>query len=443
MGSKLLKGIAIQGRSPVQAVDDGHFREARRSVNRAIASRRDWAQRRRAEGTTTSMEILQDYGMLPTRNWQQGSFEGFSRLAPGAHQPDVPWRGESAACAASCPAPCARRYEVTDGLYAGAESTGPDYETLYAFGSNCGIDRFDSIVAADRLCDELGLDTISAGVTIGFIMECAARGLLPGDMALLGPSFGDHQAVVALLPQLAHRQGLGEWLAEGAQRCSEMLGQGTEVFAMHAKGLELGGWGCRGTYGQALQYALGSRGGCHHDLGLPAKSEYALPESTTVEGKGDLVLHTGAERIALDSAIICSFACQYIDLETVADLLAAVTGHPFDAALLETIGERVLNVERLLNVREGIDREADRLPGRLQHDPLPDGPRRGAIVPLEPLKTDFYGAAGWDETTGIPTPATLERLGLSDLSSTLAAAGASSRHRKTYDEEGKTASADA
>jgi aldehyde:ferredoxin oxidoreductase len=267
----------------------------------------------------------------------------------------------------------------------------------------------------DHLCDEMGLDTISAGVTLGFIMECFERGLLKeDDTGGLELSFGDHREALEALKQIAARSGFGDLMAEGVRRCASHIGQGSEEFAMHAQGLELGGWGCRAAYGQALQFALSPRGGCHHDLGIPAKMEWGSPEATRVKGKGKLVIECASKRIVRDSAIQCAFAGLYFDLDLMAELLEAITGQPFDVPELMRIGERILNLERLLNLREGVNRSTDRLPKRLLAEPLPDGPRKGSTVPLERLKDDFYEAAGWDQATGLPILETLRRLGLDE-----------------------------
>jgi aldehyde:ferredoxin oxidoreductase len=265
----------------------------------------------------------------------------------------------------------------------------------------------------DHLCDEMGIDTITSGITLSFIMECFERGLLnESDTGGLRLTFGDHKGALEALKQIAMRNGFGDLMAEGVRRCASHIGQGSEEFAMHAQGLELGGWGCRAAYGQALQFALSPRGGCHHDLGLPAKMEWGSPEATLVEGKGKLVIECASKRIVRDSAIQCAFAGLYFDLDLVAELLEAITGQPSDAPELTRAGERILNLERLLNVREGVNRSADRLPKRLLAEPLPDGPRKGSTVPLERLKDDFYGAAGWDQAAGFPTLETLHRLGM-------------------------------
>lgn len=411
MGAKQLKAIAIADSSSLAVADKDRFRAARRAQVRAVVAKRWFRDQRMAFGTTTSMAHLQEFGMLPTRNWQRGSFEGYEQIAPTEF--GERWAGESHPCAPFCPAPCARAYRFITEDDAVLASEGPDYETIYALGANCGIDRFDAIVAMDHLCDEMGMDTISAGVTIGFIMECFERGLLnEDDTGGLRLDFGDHQRVLEALEMIAARKGFGDTMAEGVRHCAAYVGQGSDAFAMHARGLEFGGWGCRAAYGQALQFALSSRGGCHHDLGLPAKAEWGSPEATSTEGKGRLVLDSAARRIVRDSAIQCSFAGLYFGLDLLVDLLEAITGLPWSEDDAVRLGERILNLERLLNVREGIDRTLDRLPTRLLAQPLADGPMRGSTIPLEDLKDDFYAVAGWDRATGRPTLETVRRLHL-------------------------------
>jgi aldehyde:ferredoxin oxidoreductase len=413
MGAKKLKAVVVSSEGMPPIADEEGYQAARRVQIRAVTANRRWRGQRKAFGTTTSMPNLQEYGMLPTRNWQRGSFEAFEEIGPMAFGDR--WVGESNPCAPFCPAPCAKTYHVPKGDYAGLSSEGPDYETIYAFGTNCAIDRFDALIAMDHLCDEMGLDTISAGVTLAFIMECFERGLLKGDdTGGLELSFGDHRGALEALKQIATRSGFGDLMAEGVRRCASHIGQGSEEFAMHAQGLELGGWGCRAAYGQALQCALSPRGGCHHDLGIPAKMEWGSPEATRVKGKGKLVIECASKRIVRDSAIQCAFAGLYFDLDLMAELLEAITGQPFDVPELMRIGERILNLERLLNLREGVNRSTDRLPKRLLAEPLPDGPRKGSTVPLERLKDDLYEAAGWDQATGLPTLETLRRLGLDE-----------------------------
>jgi aldehyde:ferredoxin oxidoreductase len=413
MGAKMLKAVAISGGGKTAVADSARYRAARKAVNAGVVAGDDWRKRRMAFGTTTSMPNLQEFGMLPTRNWSRGSFEGYDKVAPVVCRDQ--WDVQNHPCAAHCPAPCAETYRVTAGEYAGISTEGPDYETIYAFGTNCGIDRLDAVIALEDLADELGLDTISAGVTLSFIMECFERGMLSeSETAGFSISFGDHANALKALRMIASRSGLGHLMAEGTRRSAAQIGQNSEAFAMQAQGLELGGWGCRASFGQALAYAVSPRGGCHHDLGLPAKVEWGMPEATEPTGRGALVLHTAPIRIIHDSAIQCSFSGLYYGQDVLAELLASILGREIPVADLTKTGLRILNLERLVNVREGVSRATDRLPDRLLKEALPDGPRSGSTVPLETLKDDFYRLAGWDPLTGIPTRETLKELGLDE-----------------------------
>ena len=224
--------------------------------------------------------------------------------------------------------------------------------------------------------------------------------------------YGNHQMLLGLLHKIAYRQGIGDLLAEGSQRAAAKVGRGSDAWAMTAKGLEFGGYECRGSWGQAIQYAFSHRGGCHHDLGLPARIELGTPEATKVEGKGAVVKAAASRRIVYDSAIMCTFPLGVIGLESASGLLSSVTGRNLDIPKLYEIGERVLNTERLFISKAGFGRADDRLPSRLLNEPLPDGPNRGKVVPLEELKDEFYGTCGWDPKTGVPTTETLQRLGI-------------------------------
>jgi aldehyde:ferredoxin oxidoreductase len=412
MGSKLLKAVAISGPRKRPLRDVSALRQARKAAGAAVNAGDHWRKRRMTYGTTTSMPNLQQYGMLPTRNWQRGRNEAFDQIAPVVCRDR--WDAENHPCAAYCPAPCAQTYHVREGEYKGRSTEGPDYETIYAFGSNCAINRLDAVIALEDLADEVGLDTISTGVTLSFVMECFDRGLLTvADTGGFEIAFGDHAGALQALELIASRTGFGTLMAEGSRRLAAHIGEGAQDFAMHAKGLELGGWGCRASFGQALQYIFGSRGGCHHDLGLPAKIEWELAEATQVEGRAEVLLHTAPIRIVHDSAIDCAFSSIYYGLPVLADLLSAALERELKVETLEQIGLRILTLERLISVREGVRRESDTLPGRLLQEPLPDGLRSGHTVPLEALKDGFYRAAGWDPRTGIPTLETLEQVGLS------------------------------
>lgn len=288
-----------------------------------------------------------------------------------------------------------------------------EWEAVYAFGSQCGVDRMDAILAASQICDEYGIDNMTAGVTVGFAMECFERGLIGlEDTGGIDLRFGSHEALIAALTQVAAQDEFGRWLAKGTRSLSNEIA-GSAGFAMQAKGLEFGGYECRGLNGQALQFAISARGGCRHAYGLPARTEVGDGSRLTVEGKGEQVKAAATGRILCDSLILCTFPAHAVyDREMMAEALSGVFSKPWTLAKLEEVGERVMCQERLFNAREGLTREDDSLPDRLLIEPKPDGPTSGAVVPLEALKDDFYRVMGYDLETGNPTLALMERLSI-------------------------------
>jgi aldehyde:ferredoxin oxidoreductase len=296
-----------------------------------------------------------------------------------------------------------------------------DYESLYALGPCCGIDDVPSILKAADLCDHFGMDTMSTGVTVAWAMECAELGLLtPADTDGIHLAFGDPEGLLAIIPRIARREGLGDLLAEGTRRAAARLGRGSERFAMQVKGLELAGYEPRGLKTYALGIAVGTRGGCHN------RSAAYEPD---IKGKVDrFVVEPGRGRIAkeqeefaalLDSLIICKFArgCFGDFHAEAARLYGLVTGLPLTADDVRQAGERICNLKRVFAVREGIRREHDTLPARVLDEPLADGVGKGTrLTPeeLELLLDDYYQARGWT-ASGVPSGETLARLDLGEF----------------------------
>lgn len=411
MGAKNLKGIVVSGSRKIEPDDPGGFRELRRDVGRGLAQNRDWAERRRAFGTGEDMVWMNRHGMLPTRNWQGGTFEedGLGGIAPTLTRDK--WPRRNIACGPFCPNPCSHFVRIADGPYEGAEADGPEYETLYAFGSNCGIGRFDAVVAAAQICDEYGIDTISAGVTLGFLMECFERGLIDTSHTDgISIQFGDDAAAIACLKKIVERDGAGFLWGEGTRRLAGAI-SGSLPFAMQCKGLEMGGYEPRGFHGQALEFSLNPKGGDHHGLGLPARAEGRAGTNKEIAGKGEELKKAAIDRILGDSLVLCCFP-RRITIPLYPALIHALTGLDIGAGELRRIGWRILTLERLFNTREGLRRRDDTLPSRLLDDPLPDGPNEGSTVPLEELKNEAYAALGWDLETGVPTERVVRELGI-------------------------------
>jgi len=411
MGAKKLKGIVVSGSTRIAPADPDGFKAVQKKVQKFLDDNQEWAQRRHTFGTGEDMPFMSEHGMLPTRNWQSGTFESekLAGIAPTMTQDR--WPRQNIACGPFCPNPCSHFIEIADGPYKGARADGPEYETMYAFGSNCGVDRFDAVVAAGEICDEHGIDTISAGLTVSFLMECFSKGLIDvSHTDGLSLEFGDDRALIQCLRKIVAREGAGHLWGEGIKPLSEKI-PGSRGFAMQVKGLEMGGYESRGFWGQALAFALNPKGGDHHGLGLPARVEAMTGTGRNIQGKG-LELKKGAvDRIIGDSFVLCCFP-RKITVPLYPDLLKSLTGISFSTADLDLIGHRILTQERLFNTREGLGRKEDTLPERLLKEPLPEGPNQGSVVPLEALKDEAYAALEWDVETGVPKQELLDKLGI-------------------------------
>lgn len=408
-GSKRLKGIVLKGQGKVRVSREEAFGQARSAVNARMRSNPTWVEAKRRFGSGQDIVLVSQLGLLPTRNWHSGVFSDVEAIAPTENYQR--WPRTASACSTNCPTMCSHEITVASGPFKGAFSDGPEYETLYSFGANCGVDRFDAIVAAEQICDCQGLDTMSVGVAVGFAMECFERGLLTSvDAGGQELRFGNADAMVDLVRQVAAGTGLGGLLGRGVRSASLRIA-GSEPFAMHAKGMELGGLESRGAWGQSLEYMLSSRGGCHHAYGRPALVEVQSGTGTQVAGKGELIKRLAIIRIVYDSAVMCTFPSGILGLEAPVALVNAARGIDMTLADAEALGFRVLTLERLFNVREGLRRKDDVLPDRLTMEPAPEGPGRGQTVPVQDLLDDGYRAMGWN-ADGVPLPETVERTGL-------------------------------
>lgn len=405
MGSKNLKAVAIKGDGKVPIADQKAYKEIEKRCRRNIAEHR--LTKRGgvfpSVGTWMTVDLTQNTGTLPTRNWQENTFEHAGEINGDAFKR---YETRSRACV-GCPIGCSRDTKASIG---GIEfvTEGPDYETIFAFGSNCEIKDPRIIIAADELCDEYGLDTISCGGVIGFAMECLERGLISKkDTGGIDLSFGNGDALLEVIHLIARREGIGLLLSEGAKIASEQI-EGSSPFAMHVKGLELPGYDPRGMKGQGLTYALSDRGGCHvrsntirtELLGLPrAFDQYAY------EGKPAMVRELQMDYATYDCLIACIFGALAITLRDYADAVAAITGWPMTREELGSIAERVWNLTRLFNVREGFGRRDDTLTERIFTEASTRGPSNGQVMDrasFEKMLDEYYQIVGWDKHTGIP-----------------------------------------
>ena len=426
MGSKRLKAIACAGRAAVPLAQPERFRQA---VNRLREFMDESLLKVAFEtyGTNMLADMVNVRGGYPTRNWQEGRFDGIDEVNGQAMTDKV--LVEGVRCFA-CPVACGRGTEIRDGKWKGHKGEGPEYETTDTLGAMCGVSDLNAITMANYLCNEHGLDTISTGATIAFAMECYQRGLLtPDETGGLALTFGDADLIVDLVEKIARREGIGDLLAEGSRAMAARLGRGSEHFAMHVKGLELPAYDPRAAKITGLGYVSANRGGDHMTGYIQGPTfvdaPFLIVEESTI--KDPFVADPSEARVLVDmenalTVIDCIGGCKFMGIvltaEDIAELIAAATGWDFTAQDFRQVGERVYNLARLYCAREGIRREHDLLPARLMQDPLPDGPAKGMVIDrdtLEAFKDAYYDLRGWDRVSGIPRPDRLEALGLGEL----------------------------
>ena len=301
-----------------------------------------------------------------------------------------------------------------DSRFGSVQTEGPEYETLWGFGGNCGNADLEGIIAANDLCLEYGLDTISTGMVISFAMECFEKGLISlDDTEGIDLTFGNTEGMVAMIHRIAHKEGIGELLAKGTKRAAEQIGHGAEDFAMQVKGLELAGYDPRGAKGMGLGYATSPRGACHERgyLLVEVVGDDPVVSRYEYEGKGTLVKTTQDAVAVKDALGFCVLSSAGTSLQDLADLFSAATGIQYGEEELLLAGERICNLERLFNLREGLTCEDDSLPRRILKEAIKGKDDKFHTVDLERLLNDYYAARGWD-THGVPCQETLERFDL-------------------------------
>jgi len=400
MGSKNLKAIAVSGTSKKPIADRAAYDEAVKQI-RENQKENPTVVGMQMNGTAGLISVVNVMGALPTKNFQTGTFEAAEEIAGSAITEKN--RVKGFACA-SCPVGCSLISEIKSGAFAGRRSEGPEYESTVMLGSNLNISNLDTIIAANYLCDELGLDTISAGNVIGFAMECYEKGLLTdADTGGISITWGNGDALLSLLELIAKKEGIGTRLSQGVARLSKEI-PSSEAFAMHVKGLELAAYDPRGVFGQGLSYAIAPRGG-EHGRGGYMIVEFFLPDVDlyTHEGKAARAIELAELAAVYDMTCLCNF--NFVPLELIPPLINAIVGGNYTEADLRAIARRTITLERKFNIREGFSRKDDTLPPRLLNEPLPDGMAAGKKVEgLDIMLDEYYTIMGWDKE-GIPPKA--------------------------------------
>jgi aldehyde:ferredoxin oxidoreductase len=422
MGSKNLKAIAIRGNAKVAIADKEKLKIARAEFTKAMKESPVLYPHFSKLGTSMIVDPMCALGIFPGKNFiATGEFAPADKL--GAEVQET--RNVGSEHCYGCPVGCSQMKMAKTGVYKGILSEGPEFETMYSFGGMTGVTNIDAIIAADRLADELGLDTISAGVTIGFAMELYEKGILgKEETGGLELNFGNDEAMITLLRLMAFREGIGDILADGTKAAAQKIGKDSDKYAMHVKGLELPGYDVRGAKAHGLNYAT-SYTGADHNRGYAFQEIFGIPipyevDRFAVEGKGKLTKWNQDVRTATcDAPTMCAFlldmAVPAIATQNTANLMEAVAGLKYTPEEVQAVGERINNLARAFNVREGFTRDDDTLPDRLMTEPLKEGASKGQFISKDDFKQmldEYYTERGWDTNTGVPGREKLTELGL-------------------------------
>jgi aldehyde:ferredoxin oxidoreductase len=412
MGSKNLKAIAVRGTKSLSLRAPDQFMLTCREAFNELANSPDTGGGRQKYGTNLILSLMDETGIHPVRNFQKGKFEGASQVN---EETIVKYYVRDKACF-GCPIYCSKIAEVKEGKYKGSFTEGPEYENVWAFGANCENTDVGAIIQAEYLCDYYGLDGITTGNVIGFLMECVEKDFLKESDIGFPMNFGSDESIIEAIHLIGRRQGPGKLWGEGVKKLGEQI-EGARHLAMHVKGLELPAYDPRGSTGMALAYATSDRGGCHlrsWPIGDELLATEGRMDLSSLEFKAELVKNQQDLFCMVNCSGMCLFATFAVSLKQIAPFLHSATGIEAFASSDEVmkIGERVNNLVRLFNIREGLTRDFDTLPERFFSEPLEEGPCRGRVVELDQLIDEYYLVRGWDPD-GIPITETLEALELS------------------------------
>ncbi len=422
MGSKNLKAIAIRGIKKIKIADKDKLKEARKVFTKAMKDSHVLYPAFSKIGTPMVVDHTCHMGIFPTKNFSAtGEYDPIEKIGTEVQAT----RNVGKEHCYGCPVGCSQVKLAKTGEYAGTMTEGPEFETLYSFGGATGVENIDAIIAADRLADEMGFDTISSGVSIAFAMELFEKGILTKkDTGGIELTFGNDKAMMEILKQIPYREGIGDLLADGSRIAAQKIGKGSEKYAMHVKGLELPAYDVRGAKAHGLNFAT-SFTGADHCRGYAFQEIFGIPvpkevDRFAVEGKGELTKWNQDIRTATtDAPTMCAFildmAVVGIAAQNTADLMEAVTGISYTPDDILMVGERINNLARAFNVREGFTRADDTLPERLMNEPIPGGASKGHSISKEELKQmldEYYTVRGWDVETGSPMREKLKSLNL-------------------------------
>jgi aldehyde:ferredoxin oxidoreductase len=416
MGSKNFKAIVVYGKIEPSLAEPEKMKELCMSIQKKVGADVKKGSSLREYGTAYVPAVTNELGMLPTYNFRTGVFPGVNKIDGVALREKYLIRAKPCY---KCPIACGRDTKVDDPGYEGA-GEGPEYETLGAIGSACGIDNLAAVTRANYYCNELGMDTISVGGTIACAMEMYEDGLIPEEEIGKPLKFGDADTMIEFVKKMAFREGFGDQLAEGSYRLASKYGH--PEYSMTAKKLEFPGYDPRGAKGMGLLYATANIGASHMAGDVAYSEVFGVPvraDRLAYDDKPRLVKLFEDSFVVIDSAGLCVFlSVRYMfgpDLNLAPDPVTSVmnyaTGAGYTEKSLLEAGERVFNLERMFLLRAGFTGKDDTLPKRILEEPLPEGSAKGEVLDLDKMLPEFYHLRGWSKD-GIPTREKLEALGL-------------------------------
>ncbi len=440
MGSKKLKAVAVRGTRDLEVADPEKYFEVATEAYEMCA-KGVWGEAAENSlgtyGTPNLLPLMNTIGRQPTKNHWAGVCEFVEEIGPEAVRQK--YRVGRDSCL-SCVIQCKFLSYVPSGSYAGTLTGGPEYETVTSLGSNCLNKDLESVIHANLLCNLYGMDTISVGKCISFAMECYEKGIIDrADMDGVDLKWSNADAMIQMIHKIARREGFGGLLAEGVRVASEKIGKGSERFAIHGKGLEVSAQDGRAHKSIGLTHAISVRGAdhlrslctidelCYVDIARKRFGEKNIKDVCDLlseKGKGLIVKDQEDFFAIVDSLLICKYGTMwppiyYFDFLT--NLIPSLTGMKeyADEAELRLTAERICNLRRAFNVREGQNRRDEELHPRFTREPMPTGPAKGQIVQLTPMLDEYYKLRGWDVRSGLPLRSTLERVGLRDVAAEL------------------------
>lgn len=405
MGSKNLKAIVVRGTKKVSLADEEALKEIVKNCTKNIRENGVTGTGLPTYGTAVLVNIINEHGVLPTNNFQSSQFGQAEAISGETLAEKYLLRKDPCY---RCPIGCGRYSRVDD-----IEGGGPEYETIWAYGSDCGVSDLGAVFKANYWCNEMGLDTISAGATIAAAMELYQKGYIKDeDLDGVPLEFGNAEAIIEWTKRMGLRQGLGDKLALGSYRLTDSYG--VPELSMSVKKQELPAYDPRAIQGQALQYATSNRGGCHVRGYLISPEILGSPEKidrNTIEGKAKWCKIFQDLTAFIDSSGLCLFTSFAMDAKDYAEMISAATGFEYTKDSIMEAGDRIWNLERIFNLEAGVDPSQDTLPRRLLEDPIAEGPSKGEVARLSEMLPGYYEIRGWSKE-GIPTEAKKKALGL-------------------------------